>query len=113
MSFGKKLRKLRKERGISQQELAKKLGCKSNSYIYDIEKGNFIPSEKKIKRLAKALRVPLSKIKDIIFESKIENFGIKDMDFINMFRDYPNLSKKDREGIVRFYNRIKSRNGTK
>ena len=49
MNFGHKLRKLREERGLSQQELAKKLGYKSNSYINDIERENFTPSDKKIK----------------------------------------------------------------
>ncbi len=57
MNFGQKLRRLREERGISQQELAKTLGYKSNSYIYDIERGDFIPSDEKLERLAKALKV--------------------------------------------------------
>ncbi len=100
MNFGQKLRKLREEKGISQQELAKMLGYKSNSYIYDIERGDFIPSDKKIKRLAKALTVPFSRINDILFESKLESLGIKEPDFINMLKDYPNLSREDKKAIV-------------
>ncbi len=75
MNFGQKLRRLREERGISQQELAKRLGYKSNSYIYDIERGDFIPSDEKIKRLAKALMIPSFRIKEILFESKLESLG--------------------------------------
>jgi len=37
MLFGKRLRKLRKEKGISQGKLAEKLGYRSNSYIADAE----------------------------------------------------------------------------
>ena len=62
MTFGQKLRTIREEKGITQQELAKKLGYVTNSYIAETEKGKFIPSEKKLKGIAKALRVPFSQI---------------------------------------------------
>jgi transcriptional regulator with XRE-family HTH domain len=113
MNFGHKLRKLREQKEISQQELAKMLGYKSNGYIYDIERGDFVPSDKKIKKLAKALEVPFSKIKDILFESKLESMGIKEPAFICMLKDYPILTKRDKEAIVRFYCRMKRKNGTK
>ncbi len=103
MNFGQKLRKLREEKGISQQELARRLGYKSNSYIFDIERGSFIPSDEKIKRLAKALTVPSSRIKEILFESKLESLGIKDRHYISMLKDYPNLSKEDKKAIVGAY----------
>ncbi len=103
MNFGQKLRRLREERGISQQELAKRLGYKSNSYIYDIERGDFIPSDEKIKRLAKALMIPSFRIKEILFESKLEDMGIKDPRFIGMFKDYSRLEEKDKDAIARVY----------
>ncbi|SNQ61194.1 helix-turn-helix domain-containing protein [Candidatus Methanoperedens nitratireducens] len=103
MNFGQKLRRLREEKGISQQELAKRLGYKSNSYIYDIEKGSFIPTDEKIKRLARALMIPSSRIKDILFESRLESLGIKDANFINMLKNYSRLTKSDKEAIVRVY----------
>ncbi len=103
MTFGQKLRRLREEKGISQQELSRKLGYKSNGYIFDIEKGDFIPSEDKLKRLAKALGIPFSRMKDILFESKLEDMGIKDPRFIGMFKDYPRLEEKDKDAIARFY----------
>ncbi len=103
MNFGQKLRRLREEKGISQQELAKKLGYKSNSYIFDIEKGSFTPSEDKLKRLAKALGIPSSRLKDIMIESKLEDMGIKDPRFISMFKDYSRLKEKDKEAIAKFY----------
>jgi transcriptional regulator with XRE-family HTH domain len=109
MTFGQKLRKLREKKGISQQDLAKILGYKSNSYIYDIERGNFTPSDKKIKKLAKALMIPFSGIKDILFESKLESLGIKQPDLISMLKDYSKLSKKDKEAIVEAYRKRKGK----
>ena len=109
MNFGHKLRKLRKERGLSQQELAKMLGYKSNGYIYDIERGDFIPSDRKIKKLARALTVPFSKIKDILFESKLESMGIKEPAFICMLKDYSILTKRDKEAIIKVYLERKER----
>ncbi len=100
MNFGQKLRRLREEKGISQQELSRRLGYKSNGYIFDIERGDFIPSEEKLKRLAKALKIPISKIKDIMFESKLEDLGIKDPYFISLLKDYLRLKDKDKKAIV-------------
>jgi len=51
MNFGQKLRQLRKQKGLTQQQLARKLGYKTNSYISDVESGHFIPSREKLKRL--------------------------------------------------------------
>ncbi len=86
MYFGQKLRRLREEKGISQQELSRRLGYKSNGYIFDIERGDFIPSKEKLKRLAKALKTPISKIRDIMLESKLEDLGIKDPYFISLLK---------------------------
>lgn len=55
MMFGQRLRELRKERGISQKELAKKVGI-DFTYLSKIETGSMDPpSEKTILALAKAL----------------------------------------------------------
>lgn len=111
MSFGKKLRKLREEAKISQQELAERLGYKTNSYISDIESGHFIPSKEKLKEIAKALRIPFSKIKDSLLESKLEEMGIKEPAFVSLFKDYPHLNKKDKRAIIEAYLKIKKEKG--
>ena len=56
--FGEKLRKLREKAGLTQKELAEMLGHSSNSYISDVEKGLFQLSKEKLRKIAKALRVP-------------------------------------------------------
>jgi transcriptional regulator with XRE-family HTH domain len=54
----KNLRMLRKIRGLSQIELAKKTSL-SNTYICEMESGQLNISIKVVERLAKALEVPL------------------------------------------------------
>ena len=109
MNFGQKLRKLRQEKGLTQQQLAEKLGYVTNSYVSDVEKGKFIPSEEKLREIAKALNVSLSKIKDLLLEAKIEDLGIKKPELISLFKDIPKLPEKDKEAIIKAYLAIKER----
>jgi len=53
-----KIRQLRKQKGSTQQQLARKLGYKTNSYISDVESGHFVLSREKLKKIAKALGIP-------------------------------------------------------
>ena len=111
--FGQKLRKLREDKGLTQQQLAEKLGYVTNSYLSDAEKGAFIPSEEKLKKIAKALHAPYSKLKELLIESKLESMGITEQTFINIFKDYPRLTKQDKQAIINAYLKIKEKNGKK
>ena len=94
MIFGIKLRKLREEKGLTQQQLAEKLGYIMNSYISDVESGRFIPSKKKLRKIAKALRVPFNELVNLMLDSKIEALGIKEPELRELFREVPSLQKK-------------------
>lgn len=59
--FGDKLREFRKQKRISQEELAFKSGL-HRTYISDIERGARNVSLKNIEKIAKALSVPINKI---------------------------------------------------
>ena len=109
MNFGQKLRKLRQEKGLTQQQLAEKLGYVTNSYISDVEKGKFIPSEGKLREIAKALHISFSKMKDMVLEARIEDLGIKKPELISLFKDIPKLPEKDKEAIIKAYLAIKER----
>jgi len=109
MMFGRKLRKIRKEKGISQQKLAEKLGYKTNSYIAEVERGKFIPSEGKLKKIAKALGVSFPQIKDILVESKLEELGIKEKALQELFKDIPRLPKEEKRRIIEVYLEVKEK----
>jgi transcriptional regulator with XRE-family HTH domain len=109
MNFGQKLRSLREEKHITQQELAEKLGYVTNSYVSDVEKGQFIPSEANLKKIAKVFNSPLARLKDLLLESKLEEMGIKEPAFVSMFKDYPRLTKREKEEIIKTYLKIKEK----
>lgn len=109
MIFCQKLRKLREGKGITQQQLAEKLGYVTNSYVSDVESGHFIPSQEKLKKIAKALAIPFSRLKDLLIESKIEELGIKEPELQKMFRDIPKLPQKEKKAIIETYLTIKQK----
>lgn len=100
---------MRQGKGVSQGQLAKKLGYVTNSYVSDMEKGKFIPSQEKLKELAKALRVPFAKIKDLLLEARLEEMGIKGPGFISLVKDYPRLSREDQGTIIKAYLKVRNK----
>lgn len=59
--FGQVLRRLRKEAGLSQEQLALEAGLQRN-YISMMELGNYQPTLTTIFKLSKALNIKASKI---------------------------------------------------
>ena len=105
--FGTRIKEIREKQGISQAELARRLGHSSNSYIRDVERGVFIPPKERLKPLARALGVPAIGLEEAILETKLLDLGVSDPDFVGMLKDYRHLSHRDREAIVETYHRIK------
>lgn len=54
--FGKNVRRVRKERGLSQEELADDVGM-AVTYVGQMERGTRNPTLKVVENLAKALKV--------------------------------------------------------
>ena len=52
-----RIRQARKDAGLTQQQLATKIGSKSRSFICDIESDRFDPSIEMVKKIARALDV--------------------------------------------------------
>jgi len=92
MHFGQKLRQLRIEKGLTQQQLAERLGYKTNSYISDVENGYFIPSREKLRKIARALDVPFKVLEDMLLESKLEALGDKRTRAFELVQGYPELA---------------------
>lgn len=61
MTFGKAVRRLRSDRGISQEEFAELCGL-HRTYISDVELGKRNVSLENIGRIAEALNMPLSEL---------------------------------------------------
>ena len=64
-TFGRSVRSLRKQRGLSQEDLAEACGL-SRNYISDIERGVRNPGLLVLVGLAKALKVPLRELAEEI-----------------------------------------------
>ena len=62
--FGANLKKIRKERGISQEDLANELGF-SQPYIVKIESGQVNPSLSHVVAIAKNLKVTITALVDV------------------------------------------------
>lgn len=58
----KNIKKRREELGMSQAELAKKVGYTSRSTVARIERGDFDLSQSKILEIAKALKIPAGEL---------------------------------------------------
>ena len=56
--IGKRIRKLRQEKGLSQADVGKRMGV-LRSYISRVENGHTVPSLETLERLAAALETPL------------------------------------------------------
>lgn len=71
MTFGERLKQVRKEKGITQAQLAQKIGVVKTT-ITGYERGNRQPDVQKIKELAKALDVTGDYLLDIDLNSSAE-----------------------------------------
>ncbi|MGB9682870.1 MAG: helix-turn-helix domain-containing protein [bacterium] len=74
MKLGKVVKQLRKEKGLTQKELAKKIG-KSERLITYFERGVLNPSLETLYEIAKVLDIPISEI-FLRCENKLQNPNI-------------------------------------
>jgi transcriptional regulator with XRE-family HTH domain len=64
LPLGEKMRKLREDLGISLREFSRRAEL-SPSFVSDIENGRRYPSSPRLKRIAKTLNVPVSRLADL------------------------------------------------
>ncbi|MFH1830883.1 MAG: helix-turn-helix transcriptional regulator [Pseudomonadota bacterium] len=67
IALGKRIRLLRLQVGLTQQELAEAIGVESPSYVSMIERGMTSPSYELLVRIAKVLKVELKDLFDTDF----------------------------------------------
>jgi len=95
ITFGKKIAMLRKETGLSQTELAKKLNT-SVSVISRYERDEMIPSIEAAKKLANLLGTTVGYL---LGETDDTNL-FKDKAMLNRLNDIKNFAEKEKEHIL-------------
>ena len=95
MTVGDRIRALRQSIGMSQDELAKKVGYKSRTSINKIELSRDIPLDK-VQAIAFALDVPPSVLMGWKEDARIYD-GTKDAAFLRLFHT---LSERDQDIII-------------
>jgi len=97
MSFAQKLSKLRKDKGLTQEEMAKKVKV-GVAQIRRYEKGTSSPTLEIIKNIAKTLGVSAD---ELIFDEKegVAFVKILDKKLLEQFEVISNLNPHDKEAI--------------
>jgi len=106
MNFGKKLKQIRHEKGVSQEDIAFKLGFSSNSYVSSVESGRFVPTDDKMQIWASILGLTMDDVEELKLEARIEDLGIADPAFTMMFKEVPNMTSEEKRSIIRAYEAV-------
>lgn len=90
MDIGEKIKYLRTEKGITQKELASKLGT-SQQNLAQYENGKRNPKPETLKRIADALEVPISSLGfyDMIVDSILDQAKPLSMNVLDLFAGQP------------------------
>lgn len=108
MKFGEQIKKLRKEKHITQLELAQKIGV-DFTYISKMENNRMIhsPSEEIIMKLAKVLETGADQL--ILLAQKVpknlQKTIVDDPLAVNFLRAVPKLSEKQRQEVEELINK--------
>jgi transcriptional regulator with XRE-family HTH domain len=106
MAFGNKLRQLRLQRGLTQDQVTKVLGYSTRGYVSDVESGKFIPGPDKLPKYAKALGMTDEEMDDLLLEDRLEGLGLDDPAFTIMFKDIPHMTKDEKQSVIRAYEAV-------
>jgi len=93
-TIGKRIKFFRSNRGMTQMELARKIGYTSSGVISEIESGLKAPSMDKLQAIADALKVPVSIIVTPVSYDGIDKKSILMADLITLLQntgDFPAL----------------------
>jgi len=111
--FGKELRKIRQEKGLTLMQVSKVLGYENAGYVSDAELGKFIPQPDKLKKWAKALGMTQKEMDELLMEAKLEDIGLSDPGFTLMFKEVPNMTSEEKESIIKSYESVIKNRKTK
>lgn len=113
MSFGKKIKQIRLQQGLTQAQVAKTLGYETSSYVSDVEMEKFTPAPDKLVKLACALGVTNEQMDDLLLEERLESLGLDDPAFTMMFKEIPHMTKEEKQSVIRAYEAVLRARGQK
>lgn len=87
--FGENLKRLRVEKGISQEDMAKKIKIHAN-HVSRYERGLSAPSIEVVEKMAKLLDVSIDELVSGSVNERIEK-NIADRELLNIFQKVQNL----------------------
>lgn len=97
MSIGEKIITLRKERGWSQGDLAKKLNY-LQPHVNRWEMDRMNPSLTALKKLAKLFSISIDAL--VFDEKDIKKLSIEDKDLLSKFKEFDKLSTSEKQSII-------------
>ena len=104
MSLGDKIKQLRKKRGLSQTELAEKIGIAS-AHLSRLETGKFQPSIDVLKKLSETLQVSADYLLSAQELPSLE-LKLEDQSLAERIRLLNSLDGKDKETIIHLIDAI-------
>lgn len=112
LSFGEKLQEIRREKGLTQHDLAEKLNTSQRMIAHYEKKGNR-PRIDKVKTLAEALNI---KIEDLTGDSTSEKKTKHEETTFNIMKRVKVIEKlplRDQKAIFRLINSLAQKHGIK
>lgn len=106
MSLGENIRKYRKNIGLTQVELAKKMGV-IQSNVHRWENNLVTPSLDTIKKLAKILNISVD---GLLFSAQDKKkLRITDKELLERVKDIENLNDEDRRALIHLIDAFKGK----
>jgi transcriptional regulator with XRE-family HTH domain len=96
--LGERLARLRRERGVTQQELARRIGL-AQSNVSDYERGIYMPNAAMIIQIARTLSVSADELLGL--ERVHPDTGAIDRAILRRLRKISALSRRDRQAVLR------------
>lgn len=97
LTFGRRLKELRKKRALSQKELAATIGV-HQFQISKYETGSYFPTVGKVIEIARVLQVGMA---DLFGDIVAEQVEVRNLRLLHRFHDLESLPKEDQEVVVK------------
>ena len=99
MTFGERLRKLRKQRGLTQDQLAELAGM-NGRHLSRFETGAIEPPVRTVRRLAEALGLALEELTQEAPQARLQSL-VPDEELLEQFKALSRIDEEDRKAIKR------------